>query len=672
MAASRDPSPAAGPRAADAPFVPTSRLNTASDDQPASPPGTTFGDVLAERLGRRDLVKGLVGVMALAAALPPVAALLGPDAAQAAGPAGRFPFPELTAPPDETIHVAGGHEAQVLVRWGDTVLPGAPAFDPAAQTPEAQALQFGYNNDFIGFIPLPGEDPARRGLLVVNHEYTNSELMFPGIGLQRAANGFAGITRALADIEIAAHGGSVLEIERVDGGWRVVPDSRYARRITGQTPIGFSGPAAGSRLLATAADPEGRTVKGMLNNCAGGVTPWGTWLTCEENINYYFAGSREGLAHAEALKRYGIPGTGYAWSRYHDRFDLQKEPFEPNRFGWVVEIDPFDPASTPKKRTALGRMKHEGAAGITNADGRYVIYMGDDQKMEHVYRFVTQGKVDPAAREANRDLLDEGTLSVAVFHPDGTGEWRDLVFGEGPLTPANGFADQAEVLVHARLAATHLGATRMDRPEDVEADPKTNKVYVMLTANDTRTEAEVEPANPRAKNVQGHIVEITPPGGDHAAKAFAWDVLVRCGDPGKAEVGAVFSPATTEFGWFGNPDNCAVDHQGRLWVATDGNSAGTTGRTDGIFALETEGEGRGTARRFFSVPIGAEMCGPFFTADDTTFFVAVQHPGESEDGRRSTFDDPSTRWPDFAAGMPPRPSVVAITRKGGGPVGGQG
>lgn len=665
MAVSRHSRPASS---SSTPFVPSARRREAADDLQTSPAGKTFGDVLAERLGRRDLIRGLVGVAALAAALPSLGDAFAP-AARAGDETDRFPFRELSAPPDGTIHVAEGHDAAVLMRWGDPVLPGAPVFDPAAQSPQAQALQFGYNNDFIGYLPMPGHDPARRGLLVVNHEYTNEELMFPGIGEQTAKTGFAGMTRPLVDIEMAAHGGSVLEIERVDGRWRVVAPSPFARRITAETPIVLTGPAAGSRLLRTAGDPEGRTVRGMLNNCAGGVTPWGTWLSCEENINSYFGGSRDSLADAEALKRYGIPGNAFAWSRFHDRFDLQKEPHEANRFGWVVEIDPFDPASTPKKRTALGRFKHEGAAGVVNGDGRYVVYLGDDQKMEHVYRFVTRGKVDAADRAANRDLLDEGTLSVAVFRPDGTGAWRDLVFGEGPLTAANGFADQAEVLVHARLAATLLGATRMDRPEDVEADPLTGKVYVMLTANDTRTEEEVEPANPRAKNVHGHVVEMLPEGGDHAGASFRWDVLVRCGDPKKEGVGAVFSSGTTDFGWFGNPDNCAVDHTGRLWIATDGNSAGTTGRTDGIFALETEGKARGTARRFFSAPIGAEVCGPFFTPDDGTLFVAVQHPGESEDGRRSTFDDPSTRWPDFIPAMPPRPSVVAITRRGGGRVG---
>lgn len=625
----------------------------------------TLGDVIAARFGRRDLLKGLLGVAAIAATVAPRAMAMAAESAAAKMP-DRFPFPELTAAADETIHVADGHRADVLIRWGDPVLPGAPAFDPHAQTPAAQGMQFGYNNDFIGFIPDPA-DPDR-GLLVVNHEYTNPELMFPGIGLQRAKTGFPGMTRERVDIEMAAHGGSVIGIARKDGRWSVVPVPE-ARRITATTPMLLTGPAAGDTLLKTQDDPEGRHVLGMVNNCAGGVTPWGTWLTCEENFNLYFSGALEGHPRAAAMKRYGVPAGFTAWSRFHERFDVSKSPNEPNRFGWVVEIDPRDPAWTPRKRTALGRFKHEGAGNVVNGDGRFVVYQGDDQKMDYVYRFVTARPFDPLNRAANRDLLDEGTLSVAVFHADGTGEWRPLVHGRGPLTPANGFSNQAQVLIEARLAADALGATRMDRPEDVEVNPKTGRVYVMLTSNDTRKEDEADAANPRPNNVFGHIVEITPDGGDHAAERFAWNVLVKCGDPSVAEVGATFSAATTGYGWFANPDNCAVDSEGRLWVSTDGNSRGKTGRTDGLWGVETEGDGRATAKRFFSVPVGAEMCGPYFTPDDATFFAAVQHPGESEDGRLSTFDDPSTRWPDFTPGMPPRPSVVAITRIGGGRVG---
>ncbi|MEP9378978.1 PhoX family phosphatase [Aquabacter sp. CN5-332] len=645
----------------------------AHEDAPTNPSTSpTLGDVVAARFGRRDLLKGLLGVAAIGATLSPLAvdaAKADTPAAPAPGDASRFPFPELTAAPDETIHVAEGHEAHVLVRWGDPVLPDAPAFDPANQTPAAQAMQFGYNNDFVGYIPRPGADPAARGLMVVNHEYTSPELMFPGIAPQRAKDGFPGMTRERVDIEMAAHGGSVIEVARENGRWRVVPGAPEARRITATTPMELSGPAAGDDLLKTAADPTGRAVLGMVNNCAGGVTPWGTWLTCEENFNLYFLGKPDAHPRRTALRRYGVPAAYFAWGLFHDRFDIEKTPNEPNRFGWVVEIDPLDPASTPKKRTAMGRFKHEGAANVVNGDGRFVVYQGDDQRMDYVYRFVTERPYDPANRAANRDLLDTGTLSVAVFHADGSGEWRPLVFGQGPLTLEKGFASQAQVLIETRLAGDALGATKMDRPEDVEVNPKTNKVYVMLTSNDARKEDETNAANPRAKNVFGHIVEITPAGGDHAADRFTWEILVKCGDPSVADVGATFSSATTGYGWFANPDNCAVDSAGRLWVATDGNSAKSTGRTDGIWGVETEGAGRATAKRFFSVPIGAEMCGPYFTPDDTTFFVAVQHPGESEDGRVSSFDDPSTRWPDFQPGMPPRPSVVAITKVGGGRVG---
>jgi secreted PhoX family phosphatase len=658
----------------------------------------TMGEVIATRFNRRDILRGSLAVTAIAATVSPVALAVA-DKAQAQGgnTTPSFNFKEVTAGVDEKHYVAAGYDADILIRWGDPVLPGAPAFDPMKQTPAAQAKQFGYNNDFLGYIPLDGS--AERGLLVVNHEYTNEELMFPGIGRQdiaprpspASATGpsvrdgknpadapksalFGAMTRDLVDIEMMAHGGSVLEVRRTGGRWEVVPDSPYARRITAETDMEITGPAAGHDRMKTSYDPTGRSVRGMLNNCAGGVTPWGTWLTCEENFNGYFGGKLpDGHAEAGNYKRYGVGTAAYAWNRFHDRFDMAKEPNEANRFGWVVEIDPMDPHSVPRKRTAMGRFKHEGAANIVNRDGRFVVYQGDDERYDYVYRFVTDGRVDPRNPAANRDLLDHGTLSVARYNEDGTGEWLPLVYGQGKLSAENGFRSQADVVIEVRRAADLLGATKMDRPEDVEANPRTGKVYVMLTNNTRRKAEEVNAANPRARNAFGHIIEMTPDGGDHAAPKFTWEILVKCGDPSIAQVGATFSSATTKDGWFGMPDNCAVDNQGRLWISTDGNNAKATGRADGLWAIETEGEARGTSKHFFRVPAGAELCGPFFTPDDATLFVAVQHPGEAEDDAppgSGTFENPATRWPDFKDGVPPRPSVVAITRRGGGKIAG--
>ncbi len=630
----------------------------------------TIGDIIAVRYNRRDVLRGALGVSAIAATVSPLALVA---AGRAEANASRFVFDEVAVGSDADHHVANGYDADILIRWGDPVLEGAQAFDPQTQTGAAQKRQFGYNNDYLAYFPMRGAgSAARHGLLVVNHEYTNGELMFPGVrGEGPRRIDLKKITDAHVSVEMAAHGGSVLEIRRENGKWRVVGDSRYARRIDAETPMTITGPAAGHPRMQTAEDPSGRGVRGMLNNCAGGVTPWGTWLTCEENFHFYFLGELA-ADHAEARnhKRYGVPGRAYMWGRHHARFDVGREPNEANRFGWVVEIDPFDPTSTPRKRTALGRFKHEGAAGIINRDGRYVLYSGDDEAFDYVYRFVSRDRVDTTRPEANRDLLDYGTLFVARYDGDGTVAWLPLVHGMGPLTAENGFASQADVLIETRRAADLLGATKMDRPEDVEASALTQRVYVILTGNDRRKDDQVDAANPRAANRFGHIIEMIPPDGDHAADRFAWEILLKCGDPSIADVGATFSGATTRNGWFANPDNVAIDSQGRLWIATDGNTLKKTGRTDGLWGVETQGEGRGASRCFYRVPVGAELCGPCFTPDDETLFVAVQHPGETADegSPPPSFETPPTRWPDFKADMPPRPSVVAITKRGGGKI----
>ena len=312
------------------------------------------------------------------------------------------------------------------------------------------------------------------------------------------------------------------------------------------------------------------------------------------------------------------------------------------------------------------------AAGITNRDGRYVLYSGDDERFDYVYKFVTAGTYNPDDRAANLDLLDDGTLYVAKFAEDGTFEWLPLVHGTGPLTAENGFASQADVVIETRRAADLLEATPMDRPEDVQPNGTNGKVYVMLTNNTRREDAQVDAANPRAKNAFGHIIELIEDGGDFTATKGRWEILLKCGDPSVAEVGASFSTATTANGWFGMPDNCAIDAAGRLWVSTDGNSNKATGRTDGLWAVDTEGDARATSKLFLRCPNGAELCGPYFTGDDQTLFVAIQHPGEGDEddpkAAPATFEAPSTRWPDFQPGMPPRPAVLVVTRNGGGKI----
>jgi len=637
----------------------------------------TMGEIIAARFSRRGFLKGSLAVSAIAVTVSPLA-LMSADEARAAGGGSAFTFDEVEAGIDDKHHVAAGYDADVLLRWGDPLFADAPDFDPARQTAAAQARQFGYNNDFVGYIPLEGS--PEHGLLVVNHEYTNPHLMFPGIVKVVEKDGkkaleLAPLSKDQVDIEMAAHGGTIVEIRKEGGKWQVVRDGKLNRRVTVNTEMALSGPVAGHDRVKTNADPSGAKVFGTVNNCAGGVTPWGTYVMAEENIHGYFSGALpEGHKETENYKRLGIPEGSYEWGAHYDRFDLGKEPNEANRFGWIVEVDVADPNSTPKKRTALGRFKHEGAESIVARDGRVVFYLGDDERFDYVYKFVTAGKFDPANPAANKDLLDEGTLHVARFAEDGGVEWLPIVFGQGPLTAENGFASQADVLIETRRAADLLGATKMDRPEDIQPNGVNGKVYVMLTNNTKRKDDQVDAANPRAKNAFGHMIEIAEDGGDFAATKGKWEVLLKCGDPSVADVGASFSTATTANGWFGMPDNCAVDSAGRLWVATDGNNAKETGRTDGLWAVDTEGPARATSKLFFRVPVGAEMCGPQFAPDDKTAFVAVQHPGDGGTdwepfGRPSYYEDLSTRWPDFKPDMPVRPSVVAITKQDGGKIG---
>lgn len=632
-------------------------------------------DIARARLSRRQFLSGAGSLGLVAAAGPLLSACASESTALA--------FEPIAHVLDETHHLAKGHAARVLIAWGDAVGSGAPAFDPRAQSGAAQAGQFGFNCDFIGYLPLGDDatlDPAghfasansRRGLLCVNHEYVTLRLMHPGVASSSEAAAAATPERVAA--EMAAVGVSIIEISDRGNGFEVVADSPFARRIHASTPMAITGPARGHMRVQTPDDPAGETVLGTMANCSGAMTPWGTMLTAEENFHVNFVGNPADIPDALAAEkanaaRMGIePDTRMSWHKYHPRFDMKHAPMEPNRFGWMVEIDPYDPASMPKKRTAMGRFKHENAAIVAEPGKPVIAYMGDDEAGEFLYRFISRGAFDPANRAANMNLLEDGTLYCAQFSRDGTGRWLKLVVGDGPLVPANRVNDEADVLIDARRAARLLEATPMDRPEDVEVSPVTGNIYVALTGHGSRREKI--PASSRGPNPYGHILEMIPPGQDgkrdHWADGFTWNLFIEAGDPAVVDTAMkpAYGGAIASSGWFANPDNLVFDPQGRLWIATDGGN--DFGIADGLWAVVTEGEGRAVPRAFFACPRGAEACGPCFTPDGKTLFVAVQHPAD-ETG--STFDNPSTRWPDFNSALPPRPAVVVITKDGGGVIG---
>ncbi len=362
----------------------------------------TIAQLMDARMTRRTALQGM--------AAAGVYGLFGCAAPPTGGGDSGLTFTEIGRFLDETHHVAPGYATQVLIRWGDPLHAGAPEFRPGVQTADEQERQFGVNNDFMAFMPLPrGSKNSTRGLLCVNHELNQPQLMWPGMTAQNYAKI---MTREQCETEMASQGHTIVEIAREGNAWRVVNASAYNRRISARsTVMRVSGPAAGHPRMATRADVSGTRVIGTLNNCAGGVTPWGTVLTAEENLQNYFTGDASGGREAAAWKRYGINGRGrYLWGRHFDRFNLNKEPNEPNRFGWIVEIDPYDPKSTPVKRTALGRCKHECATTAISHDGRVAVYSGDDERMDYVYKFVTRDAYNAQTPDANRNLLDNGTL----------------------------------------------------------------------------------------------------------------------------------------------------------------------------------------------------------------------------------------------------------------------
>jgi secreted PhoX family phosphatase len=609
---------------------------------------------------RRGVLKGGIGLAVLTVLGSIRPALSAPAATRVS----LLGFAPVAVSGEDTVRVPEGYRATTLWRWGDPVgsQNGQPEFrTDASNSADDQMLQAGMHHDGMHFFPLPpGSSSSNHGLLVVNHEYTDDGLLHP--------DGMKTWTAEKVRKSQAAHGVSVIEIKQENGAWRVVSPSRYGRRISAFTPIAISGPVAGNDALKTTADPSGRAVLGTVNNCANGVTPWGTYLACEENFNLYFNGGR---TITPEMGRYGlVKRQGLRWHEHDARFDCEKEPNEANRFGWVVEIDPSDPASKPVKRTALGRFKHEGAALALAPDGRVVYYMGDDEVFEYIYKFVSAKPWNPKDRAANRNLLDTGTLYVARFDDNGKGIWLPLVQGQSGLTASSGFASQADVLLHARSAADRAGATPMDRPEWIAVDARRKEVYCTLTNNARRGDIgnrSPDAANPRKENSFGHIVRWREAGGDPAATQFEWEIFLLAGDPANADPakrGNIKGDA------FGSPDGLWVDPRGVLWIETDvttrtlkqGDYA-NLGNNQMLAADPVTGE----VRRFLTGPNGCEITGITATPDGKTMFINIQHPGEAPDERGNP-DKPNaiSSWPD---GGRPRSATIVIRKDDGGVIG---
>lgn len=629
--------------------------------------GEHFQLVVQRAFNRRGFLKSGIGLSAalfLGGPLGVYAQSSNSTSQQTSPPIGFTAIPLST---DDTIHIAAGYTASVFAPWGTPLLDAGSAWrTDGSDDAAAQALQVGDNHDGIHFFPINGS--STEGLLVINHEYTTVDdgtyaWLF-------GANGTEPWTADKAAKAMNAHGVSVIHvIADTHGKWAIKAGSRYNRRLTASTEMELTGPAAGHAMLKTKADPSGRRVHGTLNNCGNGWTPWNTYLTCEENFNTYFGTTSGQDTRSTAQKRYGLAAgaTAYRWENFVERFDYAKEPNESNRFGWIVEIDPFNPESTPKKRTALGRIKHENAAYTLAADQRIVIYMGDDQADDYIYKFVSDG----IYREGgdNSALLDSGKLYVAQFNDErasnkdyaGSGKWILLDKKAHPLLAADSsFADQAEVLIHTRLAADVVGATKMDRPEWVSVHPTSGEVYVTLTNNTKRTMPDG--ANPRAENIYGQIVRWREAGGDAAATTFEWDIFVLAGNPIKHTDRKDLrsgSANITADNTFNSPDGLAFDRDGRLWIQTDGK-----------YSNKGDYEGQGNnqmlcadpvskeIRRFLVGPKECEVTGITFTPDSKTMFINIQHPGEEGD----------SHWPDSGTSIP-RSATVIITKDDGGVIG---
>ncbi|NJN04021.1 MAG: PhoX family phosphatase [Leptolyngbyaceae cyanobacterium SL_1_1] len=585
---------------------------------------------LAALAGNKALVQGAVAATTQLADTP-VGSGSGTAIAQS-GSLINFPIVPAAEGSGPVPNISSDYQYDVLIPWGTPLQPGGPEYtgNPNSRpTAAQQTQQVGIGHDGMWLFPIGmGND---HGVLAINHEFgTNPHV------LGKAA------PESLEDVRLSqhAHGVSVVEVKKVSGKWQVVASNK-SRRIHVNTPVTYSGPVANSKLLKTAANDP---FLGTVNNCASGYTPWGTYLTCEENFNGYFGATGE-WTPTEAQARYGFSanGFGYGWQNFDERFDLSNPDYanEENRFGWVVEIDPMDASQTPVKRTALGRIKHENAELVVGRGGRAVVYMGDDERFDYIYKFVSESNWR-SMRARGISPLDRGKLYVAKFNDDGTGSWLELTM-TNPALKAR-FADQAEMLTYVRIAGDVVGATKMDRPEWITTGPD-GDVYCALTNNSRRQVADA--ANPVAPNPDGHIIKWRD-SNQFTGTTFTWDIFVLARDTHGADDERTFS----------SPDGLWADPDGRLFIETDGGQQ--KGLNDQM--LVADGANSDEIRRMFTGVTGCEVTGLTVTPDRKTMFINLQHPGDG--------DPALTNFPAPVDGVTiPRDATIVITKKDGGIVG---
>ncbi|SDD14854.1 PhoX family protein [Aquimonas voraii] len=634
-----------------------------------------FAEVLASR-SRRDLLKGslaaAVGAMfishdVLAGVARPQGFLNGEKNLPLPLPT-RPGFAPVAVTRADTVTVPAGYTARPAFRWGDALFADSPAYKPdGTNTGADQEKLIGQNHDGMHYFTLDFSQRNQRGLLVMNHEYIEQSELHPNG--QQLVDG-----KRLADDvrkEIAAHGVTVMEVARQGSGeWSVVRGSRYNRRITANTPCEIGGPVRGSRHVVTKYSPDGTRTRGTINNCANGYTPWGTYLTCEENWAGYFVNRGQ---RGRDQSRYGVPTSNsrYRWDTVEERFDASPRGDsaaadyrnEPNGQGWILEIDPYNPSAMPVKRTAMGRFAHEGCVFAPVKVGRpMAFYSGDDSQNEYIYKFVTRDVYLPAPLSVARNALDRGTLYVARFNADGTGEWLPLDFNDAGFrakAAAAGvqFEDQADVLINTRLAADVVGATRMDRPEWGAVDPRDGRVYFTLTNNSSRTEQQEDAANPRGPNPFGHIIRWRENGDDHAATGFSWDIFLLSGtEADSANPAAGASAKLDASSIHASPDGLWFDPAGLLWIQTDMSGSQLGSGPFGNNAMLAVDPASGDIRRFLVGPVGCEVTGIAATPDLRTLFVNIQHPADG------------SSWPD-GNGARPRSATVVVTKDDGGIIG---